>query len=205
MARLSLISDTADRELDAVRRAIDVFDRVKGLDSVLSVMRGHVDRGARADTLDIIGHSRGPGFLVVGNWVIDDSPQVAASFSQDIRPMLEEMGIRVVRLLGCSTGTTERGLGALRRISSAARRPVLGTRRYVSKNDYSPDGFISDDVLVDGNGAKPRPDPVGFLNRAASSIPLTVVELTPGPKLTNDLPLLPVNEAVADGSSSLST
>jgi hypothetical protein len=197
MPRLTLISDTADRELDAVRRTIDCFERVRGHDSVLTVLRDHVDRGTRAETLDVIGHSRGPGFLVVGNWPIDDSPQVAASFSQELRPMLEAMGVRVVRLLGCSTATTERGLAALRKLSQAARRPVLGTRRYISKNDYSPHGFISDDVLVDGNGAKPRPDPVGFLSGAASSIPLTVVELTPGPKLTNDLPLLPVNEAVA--------
>ena len=197
MPRLSLISDTADRELDAVRRTIDVYDRVRGLANLLSVLRDHADRGIHAETLDVIGHSRGPGFLVIGNWQIDDSPQVAASFSQDLRPILERIGVRVVRLLGCSTATTERGLAALRRLSQAARRPVLGTRRYVSKNDYSPEGFISDDVLVDGNGAKPRPDPVGFLNGAASSIPLTVVELTPGPKLTNDQPLLPVNEAVA--------
>ena len=75
---------------------------------------------------------------------------------------------------------------------------MLGTRRYISKNDYGPSGFISDDTLVDANGAKPqRADRVGFLNATATPVPLAAIELTSGPKLTNKLPLLPVNEAMA--------
>jgi hypothetical protein len=198
VARLTLISDTADRELDAIRRTVEVFERVGSVDRVVASLRDHARREERVDTLDLVGHSRGHGFLVVGSWVLDDSPQVAATFSQDLRSALDVLGVREIRLLGCSTATTERSFSALRRISQAARRIVLGTRRYISKNDYSPSGFISDDTLVEASGTKrQRDDRVGFLNGAATSVSLDALELTPGPKLSNELPLLPVNEAVA--------
>ena len=72
------------------------------------------------------------------------------------------------------------------------------TRRYISKNDYAQGGFISDDTLLDSNRTKPqREDRVGFLSTSATPVPLAAIELTSGPKLTNDQPLLPVNEAVA--------
>jgi len=198
VARLTLISDTADRELDAIRRTVDVFERVGSVDGVIASLCDYARREERVDVLDLVGHSRGRGFLVMGNWVLDDSPQVGATFSQDLRSALDVLGVREIRLLGCSTATTERSFAALRRISQAARRIVLGTRRYISKNDYSPSGFISDDTLVEANGTKrQRDDRVGFLNGAATSVSLDAIELTPGPKLTNELPLLPVNEAVA--------
>jgi len=198
VARLTLISDTADRELDAIRRTVEVFERVGGVDGMIANLRDHARHETRAETLDLVGHSRSHGFLVMGTWVLDDSPQVAASFAQDLRAALDVIGVREIRLLGCSTATSERSFGALRRISQAARRSVLGTRRYISKNDYDRSGFISDDTLVDANGTKPqRTDRVGFLNATATQVPLAAIELTSGPKLTNDLPLLPVNEAVA--------
>jgi hypothetical protein len=198
VARLTLISDTADRELDAIRRTVEVFEQVGGVDGIIANLRDHARRETRAETLDLVGHSRSHGFLVMGSWVLDDSPQVAASFVQDLRAALDVIGVREIRLLGCSTATSERSFGALRRISQAARRSVLGTRRYISKNDYGRCGFISDDTLVDANGAKPkREDRVGFLNASATQVPLAAIELTSGPRLTNDLPLLPVNEAVA--------
>jgi hypothetical protein len=198
MARLTLISDTVDRELDAIRRTVEAFERVGSVDDVIANLRDHARREERVDTLDLVGHSRRHGFLVIGGWVLDDSPQVAATFSQELRGALDILRVREIRLLGCTTATTERSFAALRRISQAARRTVLGTRRYISKNDYSPIGFISDDTLVEANGTKrQRDDRVGFLNGAATSVSLDAIELTPGPKLTNELPLLPVNEAVA--------
>ncbi|HEX7700798.1 MAG TPA: hypothetical protein VF403_08755 [Kofleriaceae bacterium] len=198
MSRLTLISDTADRELDAIRRTVHVFESVSGIDALVTSLHDHARRETRAETLDLVGHSRSHGFLVIGHWLIDDSPQVAASFGQDLRVALDAIGVREIRLLGCSTAATERSFAALRRIGQAVRRAVLGTRRYISKNDYGPSGFISDDTLVDANGAKPqRADRVGFLNATATTVPIAAIELTSGPKLTNELPLLPVNEAVA--------
>jgi hypothetical protein len=101
------------------------------------------------DVLDMIGHSRSPGFLVVGTWIVDDSPQTAASFSELIRPLLMRLGVRTIRLLGCSTATTERGRSAIRRIALASRCAVLGTKRHISRCDYGREGFAADDALVD--------------------------------------------------------
>jgi hypothetical protein len=196
--RLSLISDSPDRELDAIRRTVEVFDRIGGAEALVDVLCTHAKHGVHATTLDLIGHSRAHGFLVLGDWVLDESPQTASTFRELIRPPLDAIGVREVRLLGCSTGASEPARAALRRIGLAVQRDVLGTRRYLSKRDYDDRGFVSDDVLVDARGSAPdRIDPVGFLLGAATHVPLTALELSPGPRLTNTQPLLPVNETIA--------
>ena len=198
MSRLNLVSAGADRELDAIRRTIATYECASGLDDVLAVLRDRSGRGERTELVDAIGHSRAHGFLALGTWLIDDSPQTAASFSQLLRPSLIELGVRTIRLLGCSTATTERGWTAMRAITRVTGCDVLGTRRYVSQHDYGPDGFVSDDTLVAAGGSQPRRDDrVGFLASAATAVPLATIELAAGPRLTNDQPLLPVNEAVA--------
>jgi len=197
--RLSLISDAADRELNSIRGTIRVFDRIAGAHVLIATLRDHVARRTHAETLDLIGHSRDHGFLVLGDWTLDDSPQTAATFGELVRGSLDALGVRELRLLGCSTAATERARGALRKIALAARREVFGTRRYVSKRDYDERGFLSDDVLVNANGVSPeRRDPVGFLLGSATTIRLDALELGIGPRLTNDQPLLPVNEMIAD-------
>lgn len=147
MPRLNLVSGSADRELDAVKRTIVTFESASGLDDVVAVLRDHASRGSRTELLDMIGHSS-RGLLVIGTWEIDDSPQAAATFSQLLLPSLEQLGVRTIRLLGCSTATTERGRNAMRRIARATECAVLGTRRYISKHDYGPDGFTSDHALI---------------------------------------------------------
>ena len=89
MARLTLISDTVDRELDAIRRTVEVFEQVGSVEAMIANLRDHARREDQVDTLDLVGHSRGHGFLVMGRWVLDDSPQVAATFSQDLRSALD--------------------------------------------------------------------------------------------------------------------
>ena len=198
MRRLSLISDSADRELDAIRRTVKVFERVASVTDVIGVLQAHAARGTRAEVVDLIGHSRRHGFVMLGAWQLDDSPQIAATFREELRPALSAIGIQRIRLLGCSTAMKERGLAAMRRIEHAAGRPVLGTRRYISQHDYGAEGFISEDTLVALDG-RPivRPDPVGFLASASSPVRLGSLELSAGPRLRNDQPLLPVNEAIA--------
>jgi hypothetical protein len=198
VTRLNLVSAAADRELDAIRRTIATYESASGLDDVVALLRARSVRGEPTELVDAIGHSRSHGFLAIGTWVIDDSPQTAASFTQLLHPSLEQLGVRTIRLLGCSTATTERGWSAMRAISRVTGCEVLGTRRYISQHDYGPGGFISDHSLVAAGGTQPkRDDRVGFLASAATAVPLATIELTAGPRLTNDQPLLPVNEAVA--------
>lgn len=195
--RITIISEGADRELDAIRGTVKELDNAAGHDQVIELLDDKAARGARADTLDLIGHSR-LGMLVIGRWLIDDSPQTVATFRSLIRPVLDKLGIRQIRLLGCSTAATERGWAAIRKIATATGRDVFGTKRYISKNDYDRGGFISDAALAGTVGPQPqRADFVGFLTSAASAVSLDAVELNAGPRLTNDHPILPVNEAIA--------
>jgi hypothetical protein len=195
---LTLISDVADRELDAIRRTVRAYDRVGGHESVVVILQDHALRGTRADALDLVGHSRDHGFLVLGSWLLDDSPQTAGTFSQDIAPALDTIGVRAVRLLGCSTATSLRGISALAQISRATRREVYGTRRYVSKHDYRSTGFISDDALLGPQGTfSAKPDSVGFLAGAATNVMLASLDLNAGPRLTSDHPIAPVNAGLA--------
>jgi hypothetical protein len=101
-----------------------------------------------ADTLDVIGHSRSTGFLAIGTWTVDDSPQTAASFSELLVPSLRRIGVRTIRLLGCSTGIGERASRALLRISRATGCEVLGTKRMITPSDYDASGFVSVHALT---------------------------------------------------------
>ncbi|HEY0252657.1 MAG TPA: hypothetical protein VGC41_14075, partial [Kofleriaceae bacterium] len=198
IVRLNIISEGADRELDALRRTVQVYQGAAGHERVIEILDEQAARGVHADTLDLIGHSR-RGMLVLGKWLLDDSPQTAATFRTLLRPALDKIGIQKIRVLGCSTAVIEKGWSAIRRIAAASGRNVFGTKRYVSKTDYSNEGFISDEALAGALGPQPqRPDPVGFLSSAANPIPISAVDLNAGPRLTNDQPLLPVNEAIAE-------
>ena len=143
MGRLHLVSAELDRELDAIRQTLATFHAVAGIEDVITVLQ----RAEHTELVDLIGHSSS-GFLVLGSWTINDSPQTAASFSQLVRPLLEARGVRTIRLLGCSTAATERGRCALRRIARATRCDVLGTRRYITRRDYVATGFAREDSLV---------------------------------------------------------
>ena len=153
MSRLNIISEEADRELDLIRKTVDELESAVDLADVLGILQGRASLGARVDVLDLIGHSRSPGFLMIGSWTIDDSPQTAASFSLLLRPLLAELGICTIRFLGCSTAATQPARSAIHRVANAARCTVLGTRRYLSRNDYGPAGFKSTETLIGGDGA----------------------------------------------------
>jgi hypothetical protein len=148
VSRLNLVSDIADRELDAIRQTIEVFERASGLDDVITAIRGHAVADKRVDLVDLIGHSRGDGCLVIGTWAIDDTAQTGASFNLLLRPWLERLGVRTIRLLGCSTGTTMQGRNVMRRIARAARCEVFGTKRHVTTRDYCATGFANDACIA---------------------------------------------------------
>ncbi|HEY5948019.1 MAG TPA: hypothetical protein VIV40_21130 [Kofleriaceae bacterium] len=150
--RLNLVSGCGDRELDALRQTLDDFDNIGGLDDLIAVLHGHARRGTRVDLLDAIGHSRAHGFLVIGTWIIDDSRQTAATFMQLLRPALQQIGVRTIRVLGCKTATPKRGRDALHTIARATRCRVLGTKRFIGNRDYARIGFIAEDALVHVGG-----------------------------------------------------
>ena len=198
MARLTLISDTTDRELAAIRRAVTIFEPVDGEPSVVATLRRCASDGLHADVLDLVGHSGRNGFLRLGAWILDDAPQTAGTFDVLLRPSLEAIGVRAIRLLGCSTAMSVRGWKVITEIARTSRCRVFGTRRYVGLQDYRSEGFISDDALAGTPSARPeRQDRIGFLPHADTIIPIQALTLATGPALSSDQPLLPVNEAIA--------
>src|SRR5690242_11193200 len=102
VTRLHVVSGGDDTEMSAIRATIRTFESVVSLEDLIASLRSQCERSERADCLDLIGHSRGPGFLVMGTWLVDDSPQTAASFSELLGPSLDQLGVRTIRLLGCS-------------------------------------------------------------------------------------------------------
>lgn len=198
MAKLTLISDTVDRELATIRRTVGAFEAVSGEPAVVEVLRKRVAAGQLVETLDLVGHSAEHGFLRIGDWSLDDSPQTAGSFDLLIRPSLEALGVREVRLLGCVTAMSMRSWTAITNIARAARCRVYGTRRYIGSNDYRPQGFISDDALVGTPGPRPeRQDRIGLLPHAATHTPIESLAMSAGPVLAKDQAILPVNVEVA--------
>ena len=198
MTRWTLISATTDRELASIRRAVQVYDSVAGEPAIVELLRARAVTGDRVETLDLVGHSARSGFLRLGEWVLDDSAQTAGSFDVLIRPSLQRLGVREIRLLGCCTAISPRAWSALTQIACATRCRVLGTRRYIGLVDYRAEGFISDDALVGPPGARPeRQDWIGFLPHSATLTPIRAIAMSAGPPLSNDQPLAPVNELVA--------
>lgn len=154
-SRLNLVSAGDNRELDEVRAIVASFEIVRGLGDVIATLEARARLDARVELLDLVGHARAPGFLVVGSWLVDDSPQTAASFSALLRPSLERLGVRTIRLLGCATAATERARNAIRRIAQATRCQVLGTTRPVGARDYDRAGFASEHALSGATHAYP--------------------------------------------------
>lgn len=151
---LRVVSDVADRELDVIRTIVDGWHTASGLDDVLSIVQACSRSSERPGVLDLMGHSRSPGFVVIGSWIIDDSPQTTASFSLLLRPLLLDAGIGVIRLLACSTAATPRGRDVLRNVGRVTGCEVLGTPRNLHPSDYGRAGLRGDDELVDQHGKR---------------------------------------------------
>lgn len=153
VTRLNVISGNADSEMNALRAIIHPFEDVSGLDELITTLQRWCHRNRRVEILDAVGHSNSDGFLAIGTWLIDDSPQTAATFSELLRPWLMQLSVRTIRLLGCSTACTERGRKAMRRVAWASGCNVVGTKRFISRNDYATSGFVSGDALVNADGS----------------------------------------------------
>ncbi len=149
MERLSLISAGPDRELDAIREIVLDFEDVCGLDDVISALQKRARSRRPIPILDAIGHSQSPGFLMLGSWLIDDSPQTVATFTLLLRPLLRQLGVRMIRLLGCATARAAPGSNVLANIARATGCMVAGTTRHISRRDYAPEGFAAEYSLRD--------------------------------------------------------
>lgn len=135
------------------------------------------------NTLDLIGHAESPQYyLKIGDWQIglqdtDNDLDVNDNNMTDfirnhLAPILAELDINRLRLLGCSTATTEAGFATMKTLAAELNTPgkgefvVYGTRRPITSGDFGPDGFSADDdTLHPSNATGPAP-PFSFTEQS---------------------------------------
>ena len=117
-ARLTLISDLEDVQLQRVCDALDrtAYTRVSGRRAVRLLVEHHVDAPPAERTLDLVGHTCPDGLLLLGDWHLTED---AAAYFARLSDPLVALGVTRVRLLGCSTATTERGWRVLCALAGA--------------------------------------------------------------------------------------
>ena len=117
--------------------------------------------------------------------MIDDSPQVAASFGQDLRPLRSTRS--ACARSGCSVVRRQRRNAASTRFAGSrhtVRRAVLGTRRYIKQERLRARAASSATTRsLDANRRETatRQDRVGFLPHRNHG-PDRAIELTSGPE-----------------------
>lgn len=148
-ARLTLISDLEDVQLQRVCDALDrtAYTRVSGRRAVRLLVEHHVDAPPAERTLDLVGHTCPDGLLLLGDWHLTED---AAAYFARLSDPLVALGVTRVRLLGCSTATTERGWRVLCALAGAVHDSISlwGSVRTLDADDYDRAGFVADDALV---------------------------------------------------------
>jgi hypothetical protein len=125
---------------------VPVDGRVE-LESLLARLLAEADESRAAPvpkTLDLIGHSSAPDWLLLlGDWVIDaDRPDVLECFRALADDnVLPRLGVHAVRLLGCNTACTARGRATIARLAEVLGLEVIGTSGMIFSSCYAASGF----------------------------------------------------------------
>lgn len=119
--------------------------------------------GAR--TLELVSHSSGEDHLLDWNgWRIGEDLAALQAFCRRLRKPIATAGIAGIRLVGCHTATSPRGIAALRAMKEILRIEVHGTDRVIDVSHFGSTG-VDPDVLVEADRARPiafaLPEPVG--------------------------------------------
>jgi hypothetical protein len=175
--RLQIISGQADAEIEEVRRKVTGLKTAGSAQEVSEIVKAQAKGNTQATKLDLIGHSQDNCFLHIGAWILDGS---AAGVLAELQAPLKKLGVTQVRLLGCSTATTDKGWDAIRAIAAACQTETFGTTRFIDRDDFDNDGFKSENVVASSKSVKHPPinDSLGFdkrgKNENLSELSLTV-------------------------------
>jgi hypothetical protein len=114
-------------------------------------------------TLDLIGPSTGNGLLQLGHTTIDTSVHDVLDVAEQIghERLLQQLGIRQVRLVGSRTAVEPAAHDALRRLTLLLGTRVSGTTTLVYRDHFRDHGFDwdLDHVFVDSNALPLRKAP----------------------------------------------
>ena len=102
--------------------------------------------------LDLIAHAA-DGQLQLGDWAITATEQMAAVIAQAIPAGL----LASIRLLGCYTAATQRGVAAMRHLKEVFEVPVFGTSTIIGADSFGPVGLFSTVQLLEVAQTTPAP------------------------------------------------
>jgi hypothetical protein len=152
MAKLLNISHTnPDEQLAATLKVIDDREEhaVAGLEQLEQKLKELAQSlpSVTERWLDLIGH--GYGVLQLGDWAIESDPPRMSAFAASCRESLQALRVTKVRLLGCSTASTDAGQDAIMTLHAAfAQRQlnidVVGTTMPLCAEDFDAAGLKSD-------------------------------------------------------------
>lgn len=156
--RVLIVSDVADRELVRVRNALShaSYQLADGRDSIrslLDLLAKNPEPAPAGRWLDLVGHSVEHCFLQMGSWTLDET--APDYFQATLKRQLQALQITKVRLLGCSTATTDRSWKVITDLADGlgGGTEVFGTRRLIDEADYNAHGFVSVDALAGSRAA----------------------------------------------------
>ncbi len=158
-APLNVSGTRASTELLDIQRIVMEGGRlalVEDAAGLLELLRRAVTcRPPRAGrVLDLIGHSvTSDRFLMLGSSIIDLSkslsvleatptPVYAAFKAIGQEKLLQKLGIKIVRLIGCRTAESERGRNTIANLSNLLRVDVDAVCDLVSANEFGPEGYL---------------------------------------------------------------
>jgi hypothetical protein len=143
---LSVITRDPDRELGEIRSVLAHKVLVDGraeLEAELGRLLAQ-DVAPTPKTLDLIGHTTSDrSLLVLGDWVIDATSPTVTSFFRGLadQNVLERLGIRAVRLLGCNSADSAHGRWTICRLTDVLGVEVLGTTGLMLASYYTAGGL----------------------------------------------------------------
>lgn len=100
-------------------------------------------------TLDLISHAVGAEkYLGLGTWIIGDDGQPDIDFFGILKAKLTHLGIQRIRLLGCTTGYTQKGRDVVQAIADALGIMVCGTKEQLYAANFTAQGLGGPDRVA---------------------------------------------------------
>lgn len=146
---LTVVSGEPDFDLQQIAQIIThsvTVERYEDLEVLFGRLLTEVEHAAPVipKTLDLIGHTRScASLLALGDWVIDVANPATTAFFHGLvdREVLSRLGVRALRLLGCTTAGTVQARATIVQLSDLLELEVLGTNQLLSAGHYDAGGF----------------------------------------------------------------
>lgn len=143
MTPITVVSDPPDNELRAIAEKVAGAVRVASLDALVPALAA-MSPSDQITSLDLVGHTRRDKLMRLGTTVIDpDDPIVSETFAGLVRGgVLDRLGIRSIRLLGCESACL-RGAEAVVGLAHRIGMRIQGSTVALMARHYDSTGFAA--------------------------------------------------------------